>query len=152
MIRLANERDYNKIRQLIDQIHSIHVINRPDIYREDNIFTEELFNKLLRDPLTFVTVYDEDGIKGTCCMTVQSIENKEGMVSRKRGWIEDICVDEKYRNQGIGYKLFNDMKERAIKEGAEAVELMVWSFNHTAIEFYEKAGMSTRSRIMEIKL
>ena len=38
------------------------------------------------------------------------------------------------------------------RRGAESLELMVWSFNKSAREFYEKSGMTVRSFVMEKKL
>lgn len=40
----------------------------------------------------------------------------------------------------------------AKRRGAESLELMVWSFNKSAMRFYESAGMTVRSLVMEKKL
>lgn len=152
MVRLISKLDFEDIRALVDQVHTIHVKNRPDIYKEGNPFGEELFEKILNDPSVIATVYDDGKIKGFCYMTIQNIENQAGMIDRKKGFIETIVVDEEIRNQGIGKELFLDIKNRAIKTGIKCIELMIWSFNSSALCFYKSLGMTPRSEILEIKL
>ncbi len=152
MIRLISKSDFEDIRALTDQVHTIHVKNRPDIYKEGNHFGEELFEKILNDSSVIATVYDDGKVKGFCYMTIQNIENQASMVDRKKGFIETIVVDEEFRNQGIGKELFLDIKSRAIKTGIKCIELMIWSFNSFALSFYKSLGMTPRSEILEIKL
>ena len=44
------------------------------------------------------------------------------------------------------------MSRSAKRRGAESLELMVWSFNKSAMRFYESAGVTVRSLVMEKKL
>jgi len=54
--------------------------------------------------------------------------------------MENLCVFQDYRKQGIGKRLFIEAKKRALE------------FNKNAIDFYENQGMETRSRILEMIL
>ena len=53
---------------------------------------------------------------------------------------------------GIGTALLYASEAEAKRRGAESLELMVWSFNKSAMRFYESAGMTVRSLVMEKKL
>ena len=53
---------------------------------------------------------------------------------------------------GIGTALLYASEAEAKRRDAESLELMVWSFNKSAMRFYESAGMTVRSLVMEKKL
>jgi GNAT superfamily N-acetyltransferase len=52
--------------------------------------------------------------------------------------IEDIFVDENYRNMGVASKLINYATELATKKGAKKVSLNVYNTNINAINLYKK--------------
>ena len=56
------------------------------------------------------------------------------------------------QGMGIGTALLYASEAEAKRRGAESLELMVWSFNKSAMRFYESAGMTVRSFVMEKKL
>ena len=43
-------------------------------------------------------------------------------------------------------------KDLAKELDCDNIELNVWEFNESAMKFYEKMGMTTQRRFMEIKL
>ena len=57
--------------------------------------------------------------------------------------IESKALVEKY--------LF-EAKKHILEFNVDSLELLVWDFNKNAVDFYKNQGMTTRSRIMEIKL
>ena len=67
-------------------------------------------------------------------------------------WINELVVDEKLRGKGIGTKLFNETKKYAKNNKCDAVELNCWEFNEKALRFYERCGMNTQRRIMDLKI
>ena len=67
-------------------------------------------------------------------------------------WIEEICVDEKCRKNGIGKMLMLEAENVAEKLNCKRIELNCWEFNETALKFYEEIGMETKRRIMEKKI
>lgn len=74
------------------------------------------------------------------------------MKDKKSGFMEALFVKPNYRKQGIGRELFIDIKDKLKERGIDKLELMVWSFNEDAIDFYKNEGMQTRSEIMELSL
>ena len=67
-------------------------------------------------------------------------------------YVDDLCVCENRRGEGIGTKLLEHAVEYAKKNGCVCVELNVWECNKGAIAFYEKFGMCTKKRTMELIL
>lgn len=63
------------------------------------------------------------------------------MVNKKVAYMDDLCIDKRFRGQGIGKKLFNFAVDIAKEKGAKRLDLMVWSFNKNAINFYSELGM-----------
>ena len=86
-------------------------------------------------------------IVGICLMTIKEIQNNDSLVSRKVAYMDDLCVNDDYRRQGIGDKLFDNAKMKALEHGANSIELMVWEFNEDALGFYRRKNIRERSRI-----
>ena len=63
------------------------------------------------------------------------------MVEHTTVYIDDICVDEKARGQGVGKALYEHILAFAREQGAYNVTLNVWSCNPGAMAFYEKLGL-----------
>ena len=66
--------------------------------------------------------------------------------------IDDIGVDEDFRNQGIGKRMMQDLCELARERGCAAVNLYVDAPNENAIAFYEKCGFYIRNHGMTLNL
>lgn len=151
--RKIQEHDFEGIHKLVCQVHELHVANRPDIYNDIDAFDREYFDFLRKDPNTISLVTElEDKIVGFCIVTLRQPSKNPLLKARKVAYMEDLCVDKRHRNLGIGRTLFNEVKLTAKEKGYDVMELMVWSFNDTAIKFYESMGMKPRSMFMEQKL
>jgi ribosomal protein S18 acetylase RimI-like enzyme len=85
-------------------------------------------------------------------LLVKIIPDRPMIVPGKYVHVDDLCVKKAYRHKGIGKTLFEYAKTYAKSIDAQSVELKVWEFNQDAVKFYEGLGMSTRNRMMEIKL
>ena len=57
--------------------------------------------------------------------------------------VSDIAVKTEFRRHGIGSMLVNKVHEWGETRGASAVELTVYAFNQSAIDFYEAIGYET---------
>lgn len=128
----------------------MHYQNRPDIYIDDNPLPLEYFTKILNDNNAFNYVYVENNkICGLLMATMKNNRTIPILKERTAYFIEDIVVDENYRRKGIGKKLYNFLKEQAIKKNIDAIELNVWAFNESSIRFYESLGMTVRNMKLE---
>ena len=52
--------------------------------------------------------------------------------------IEDIIIEEEYREMGIGKKVLKELEKRYKTENVEEIEIPVFGFNERAINFYAK--------------
>ena len=64
---------------------------------------------------------------------------------------DDLCVDKKYQNKGIGQELIEYAKRFAEENNCHQILLNVWE-NNPAYEFYKKMGFREQRRILELKL
>ena len=66
--------------------------------------------------------------------------------------IDEFCVDEGHRRQGIATALVDFVKAYAREKGFSRIELNMWEFNRGALAFYEAAGFTTYRRYLEMML
>lgn len=151
IIRDIKISDYNEIDKLMQQVHNLHVKNRPDLYidMEHPYSISELENLVENDDIIEVLAEQGNNILGLC---IVAIRNKSGMVDKKIAYMDDLCVDENVRGKGIGKKLFDYVSKKANEKGAKRLDLMVWEFNQNAIKFYEELGMKPQRYIFEKEL
>jgi ribosomal protein S18 acetylase RimI-like enzyme len=136
--------DYDQVLMLKQQVHSLHVTACPEFYKDlDKAFSKEKFvEDLNNDRLDiYVLVKEDHGLLGYAYVNKIIISNHPVITNQKVFFIEDFCIDEKYRGKGFGKELFKRLEESARTEGFTSIELDVWDFNETAKNFYEKTGM-----------
>lgn len=71
----------------------------------------------------------------------------------KKGWIEDLVVDERYRNKGIASKLIQYAIEKAKADGVLLLNFTSRPERETANRLYERLGFEKRNtNVYSIKL
>ena len=155
VIRPALPKDGKKICEMLCDIGALHHNGRPDIYR-DNLrkYNEEQFADILLDPSAPViaAVDENDAVVGYAFLQIKEVKDNAALCDRKYIYIDDFCVDESLRGRHIGRTLMTGVYDYARSIGISDIELNVWEFNENAIKFYERCGMTTQRRHMEIKL
>ena len=150
MIRVLELKDYESVKKLVYQVHQLHLKNRPDIYIDGNPLPIEYFEKIINDKNSLNYVYEDNGeIVGILTSSKQTSRPLQILNSRIVYFIDDIVVDSNHRKKGIGKKLFNHLLDQAKQDNVDAIELNVWSFNESAIKFYESLGMTVKNMKME---
>lgn len=151
MIRRAKEKDLEKINDLLLQVLTVHHNGRGDIFKEGcRKYTDEQLLELFHDDGRPIFVYEDDGVvKGYAFCIFQQHLNDNILTDIKTLYIDDLCVDEACRGQGIGKKLYNYVLDFAKKEGCYNVTLNVWSFNEPAMAFYKSCGLKPLKVNME---
>lgn len=155
MIRRAEQKDIKRILELLGQVLEIHAKIRPDIFVSGTTkYSEDDLKEMILDDEkpVFVALDESDIVTGYAFCQLKSPAFTSTMVPHKTLYIDDLCVDEKYRGQHIGEQLFEYVKREAGKLGCYEVTLCVWNGNDAAEHFYEKMGMTTKERMMEIIL
>lgn len=145
--------DYNEVKKLMVEVHKLHLSNRGDIYKESDPMTLDQFKDILRNDDSISILAEKDNkIVGIGMVIIKESPDNPILVKRRVAHIDVLCVNEEYIGNGIGRLIYNEIIERAKKRCIDSVELMVWSFNKSAISFYEGIGMKERSKVLECKL
>ncbi len=149
-IRNVQEKDYEQIKRLENTIFEFHRKHRPDYFCEHADYTRKEFEELLKLPasMAFVATLEEE-IVGICFGKIEKRRGNTYCKERKIAVIDDLFVLPKYRGCGIASNLVKAVHEKAMVERAETLELCVWGFNSSAIQFYEKLGMKVQFLRME---
>jgi GNAT superfamily N-acetyltransferase len=151
-IRFAQEKDIERINELLVQIGGIHHKARPDIFnpatpkfnRDELLGILDSANKFI-----FVAVDDNDVVQGHLFCHIRESDGQGVVAKIKTMWIEDLCVDENIRSKGIGSQLFDVVEKFAKEQQCDSITLNVWQFNEGAKVFYEKKGMSIQRTTLE---
>ena len=153
-VRLAEIRDIPGMIALLHQVGDVHHRIRPDIFRSGALkYTPSQLEELLRDETRPIFVCDDGGfMAGYCFCVLKTFRDHETFTDRTEFYIDDLCVDENRRHQGIATALFHHAVEFAKQRRYDAVTLNVWCGNEGAMKFYEKAGLKPRNILMEMKL
>ena len=153
LIRRAEISDIPEILRLLVQVCNVHQDIRPDIFKRDGVkYTEADLTELLADEARPVWCAVEDGaFLGYCFCQWNVFRDSSVSTDRRELYIDDLCVDESARGQGVATALFRFVTDIAKAEGAKFITLNVWQGN-SAVHFYEKMGMTPRKTTMELRL
>ena len=152
-IRLANTGDIPGLIGLLKQVGEVHHQIRPDLFRSGaQKYDEAALEAVLRDPARPIFVAVEDTMLGYCFCMVEEITGDPVLRDIKSLYIDDLCVDETCRGQGVASKLYDHVSAYARSIGCRSLTLNVWCGNTGAMKFYESRGMTPRKIYMEATL
>lgn len=150
-IRKAEKKDLPGLSSLLYQVLEVHHKGRPDLfYGGVKKYTDQETLAILQDPQrpVFVAVEGEKVLGYAFCI-FQEIRESHVLKDMKTLYLDDLCVDENVRGQGVGKKLYDFVKVFAKNEGCYNLTLNVWALNDSARRFYEKCGMQVQKIGME---
>ena len=151
-IRYAGEQDIPALMDLLLQVAQVHHELRPDIFRSHaSKYTRQELLAILQDPDRPIFVYDDGGVAGYA-FCIRKTAPAGVMYPRTELYIDDLCVDESRRGQGIATALYRHVCHHARQLGCRFVTLNVWCGNDNAMAFYEKCGLRQRNLMMEMPL
>lgn len=154
-VRRAEQRDSERIMQLLSEVLELHAKIRPDIFISGTTkYTQSELADIISSDNTpvFVAADDEDVVQGYAFCIMKQQPFSTNMKSFSTLFIDDLCVDENCRGQRVGTLLFDYVKEYAKARGCYDVTLNVWDGNDSARAFYKKKGMFVKETQMEIIL
>lgn len=151
MLELARSEDRSDVNRLARQVHALHVAWRPDIYEMvDELYSQQRFADAIAQRQLYVA--KPDGIIiGFVLVKIRSYD-WPGVVKRKVMLIDEVCVEEALRNQGIGKAMMEDVHALAKAFGCTDLQLGVYPQNDAAVAFYQKCGFTIRSIDMQRKV
>ncbi|MBR7178385.1 MAG: GNAT family N-acetyltransferase [Oscillospiraceae bacterium] len=151
MIELARLSDRADVNRIARQVHALHVQWRPDLYTmPEELFPEDRFSELVKNRELYAAK-----LKGTVVgFVLVRIRVSEGVgkVTRKVMLIDQFCVDEGFRNHGIGTQMMTELRVLARAFGCTDLQLGVYPQNDAAVSFYQKCGFMIRSIDMQRKV
>ena len=147
----ANESHIPGMIGLLQQVGEVHHQIRPDLFRAGaQKYDEAALKRLLQDPRRPIFIAEMDGqVTGYAFCILQEAKNDPVLRDRKVLYIDDLCVDEGCRGQGIATAVYDHVCGYAREIGCQAVTLNVWCGNDSAMRFYEKCGMKPQKVGME---
>ena len=153
-IRFAQARDIPDMIELLRQVGEVHHQIRPDLFRAGaQKYDEAALEKLLADPNRPILAAVEKGaLLGYAFCILQVTEGDPVLRDRKVMYIDDLCVDEIRRGQGVAGVLYRAVCDYARELDCDAVTLNVWCGNDRAMAFYEKCGLKPQKVGMEYVL
>lgn len=147
VIRKLTSKDYEQAEALFHKLHNIHVAALPDMFKErDLIYRKRDFKKLIKSKDKILLCAEE---KGRIIAVSNTKLCTSGMTEMKMAFMDAIYVEEGYRKNGVGKQLFSETERLAKEWGAKRLDLSVWSFNKTALGFYEALGMQIQNYTLE---
>ena len=147
----AENRHIPGMLRLLGQVGQVHHEIRPDIFRDGaQKYDETALEELLREENKPIFIGEDHGrVLGYCFCVLKDYRGSSVQTDRVELYIDDLCVEEDCRGQGIATALYAYVKEFAKKLGCSHISLNVWTGNDNAQSFYEKMGMRPRSIMME---
>ena len=151
-IRIAQEKDIDKILALLSQVLELHAAIRPDIFVSGTTkYSHDELKAMLREEnrRIYVAVDDKDEVLGYAFCELRNQKGRDNLVPFTSIYIDDLCVDETIRGQHIGKELFEHVRKEASDMGCFEITLNVWEGNDTARKFYDSMGFKPKSTTME---
>ena len=151
MIQLARPQDRAAVSRLAWQIHGLHVVWRPDIYKTaEELFPQERFDEAVKKRELYVAVVN-DQVVGYALVKIRRLD-WNGIVPRTVMLIDEFCVEEALRRHGIGTRMLDEIKVLGKAFGCTDLQLSVYPQNDDAVSFYQKNGLMIQDIKMQMKL
>ena len=151
-VRRAEEKDIPRVLELLVQVDMVHHNGRPDLFKgpATKYNAEELKEIFANDETPVFVCEDEQGVVLGHAFTIyKQILNDSVLTDVRTLYVDDICVDEAARGQGVGKALYEHVVEFAKAQGFYNVTLNVWTCNPSAMKFYEAMGLKPQKICME---
>ncbi len=136
-IRKAIQQDCHRIMELVNEL-AVYEKAPDEITVQFDHFVESGFGE---NPVWWALVAETTsptGLKEVQAFALYYI--RYSTWKGQRMYLEDLLVTEKYRGQGIGKLLFNQLIEEAKVKNYNGIAWQVLDWNEPAVNFYKKVG------------
>lgn len=153
-IRFAKEEELEQVNKIRMQVNELHVTGRPDYFRSDgwDFIAPFVYTRFAEESSGIIVALDQTEVVGFATVQFMHTEKTPYKCARHFYHVEEFGVDENHRRQGIATALMEFMKQDAKKRGFRTLELDMWQFNESALQFYESVGLKTVRRYMEMEI
>ena len=140
-----------EINNLAKQVHKLHVNWNSDMFLDvEQVIPIERLEKLLKTESIYIARL-ENKIVGYIIIDIKEKDNGF-MRYRKILSIDTLCIDEKFKRQGIGTKMLEFAKRLGKQKNCTDMHLTVNPNNKNAIKVYENFGMKVNNISYMMKL
>lgn len=151
MLELARPGDLEAVNTLAKQVHDLHVQWRPDLFESvEELYSEERFHNALQQRQLYVARLD-NAVVGYGLVLIETID-RPGMRKRKVMTVDEFCVHESCRGNGIGKAMMEDIHALAKAFRCSDLQLKVYPQNDEAVGFYQKCGFTIQNIGMQKKV
>ena len=153
-IRFAEAKDVTGILALLRQVGQVHHQGRPDIFRKgaQKYGASQVLSMLNSSKTPIFVAIEGEKVVGYGFCQVKIYENDPVIADHTEIYIDDLCVDENCRGQGIGQAIYKESIRYAKMRKADSITLNVWCCNESAMKFYESLGLKPQKIGMEMPL
>lgn len=140
-VRIASRGDYPEITRLWQQMMRYHEGRDPrftTVPDAPKACERYLRSRASSRDSTILVAAGEGGIVGYSLLTI--LENPAVFQLRRYGFVAEMCVDEAFRRQGIGRRLWEHAVGWFRRKGIRVVQLNVASVNEEGRRFWQAVG------------
>lgn len=134
LIRECTTNDFDSVFELLKQLW-------PDMLLDYDALQMIYKNALESDKQRFIVALIDNRIIGFCSLTIKN----NIWVAGNLGHIDELVVDKKYRRQGVGRELMNEITHIAKENICKRIELDSAFHRKEAHLFYENSGYENRA-------
>ena len=151
MLELAKLQDREAVNALAEQVHRLHIGWRPDLFQmPEQMYPEERFREAIEKKELFCA-WQDGQIVGYINAHVAAFDIP-GFVSHRELVMDELCVREDCRSQGIGTQIMREAAALAKAFGCTCLRLGAYVENEDGLAFYRKMGFHLRSVTLERNL
>ena len=149
LIRKATMDDIEELRKLYLALEEDGVRYQPEHFVIGER-TGEFFRSIFDSDNQDILVADIDG-KAIGFVHVKILQQKKVSCLKPQSvvYLQDLCVREDMRNQGIGAKLIRASKDYGKERGADFIRTQVFPGNVDGMRFYERNGFCEMMKTIE---
>jgi PhnO protein len=135
-------------QQVETLMRGAHEADLPDIYRmlcqleehelDFDVFRQKFLDNLQNPGIHYIVATQADKAVGFISLHVQQLLHHDGGV----GEIQELIVDPNIRSQGIGRQLVDQVRQVAIDNNCESLEVTTNVRRERTKMFYEKNGLT----------
>ncbi len=153
-IRFAQPQDVPGILALLRQVGRVHHQGRPDLFRPtaQKYGASQILSMLEGSGTPIFVAAEGRSILGYGFCMFKKYELDPVLNDRTELYIDDLCVDENHRGQGIGKAIYGEIVRYGKMRRCYHITLNVWSCNPEALKFYESLGLKPYKIGMECLL
>jgi GNAT superfamily N-acetyltransferase len=135
------ELEYGRLTEVSPQaVQDINALIK-QMSRNPREADEAYLRRVVAAPGAVIVARDGDRIVGCAQVSFQTL------VSKVKGWVDEIVVDEGYRGQGIAGRLLDMSIDLAREAGCKHLNLTSGDDRASAHGLYEKAGFRRRDSV-----